>query len=257
MRQHTPAEIRAILYCFANLPASSYLELDLTFDQACHLLGQKGITLGIGEYWKVLHTGEESALLASLPDGYPKQKMWLCTLLWQRFWEMIIVCFPSLKQIAEYLDIPFPFAAPVELFACCLAESVNGDFSVCLQSYVEVSSPKLKKMFKNLARNQSFAELDREYSTPAGRKKIEREYKSAGATLRQSGACTSWFEFTLFFSFVLGRNSKSAFIESAVNGYLKALAELSELDAKQRHKSPSICWHKGVKKAGKRGGLYQ
>ena len=215
------------------------------------------MSLGIGEYWKVLHTGEESALLASLPDGYPKQKMWLCTLLWQRFWEMIIVCFPSLKQIAEFLDIPFPFAAPVELFACCLAESVNGDFAMCLQPYIEISSPKMEKMYKSLARNQSLAELNQEWNTPVGCKKIERDDKAAGAFLRQSGCPNSWFMFALMFGFALEQHSKSAFIESAVKGYRQALADLAQLDAKQRHKTPSICWHNGIKKQGNKDGTYQ
>lgn len=255
MTRHNSAEAKAILECLLLLPHHAYLELDLTIDQVCWWLGNKRIMLGVARCWHNLHTGED-ADLSFLPDDYHRQKVWLCTLYWQRLWEMIIACFPKLRQIAGWLNLEFPFSVPVELFAYVLGEEANADFAVCLQPYVEISSPKAEKLFKHIAKNLSFSELDQMYSTPAGQKKLEQIDKEADVWLRQAGGLSFWIRFTLLFSQILGQSSGEAFISSTVVGHNQALANLAKLDAKKRHTAPSICWHNGIKKRGNRSGVY-
>jgi hypothetical protein len=256
MPHHNSAEANAIFKCLMLLPHDSYRELDLTLDQRRWWFGNKVMTLGMALCWRALHT-EEEVDLSCLPDEYHRQKVWLCTLYWQRHWEMIIACFPKLRQIAGWLNIPFPFAAPVELFTYILAQQVNGDFAVCLQRYAELSSPKAEKILKHTAKNLSFAELSKQYSTPAGRKKLEQMDKNLDAWLRQTGESNFWVRFSLLFSFILAQTSKNAFIESTVAAFRQAVADIAKLDATKRHTAPSITWHKGVKKYGKQGGAYE
>jgi len=255
MPHYDSAKAKAIFKCLMLLPHDSYLKLDLTLDQTRYWFGNKVMTMGIAFCWKALHTGEE-ADLSCLPDEYHRQKVWLCTLYWQRHWEMIIACFPRLKEIAGWLNVPFPFAAPVELFAYILAQEVNGDFAVCLQPYVEISSPKTEKILRHTAKNLSFVELSGQYNTPAGRKKLEQMDKDLDAWLRQTGESNFWVRFSLLFSFILAQTSKDAFIESTVAAYRQAVADIAKLDAIKRHSTPSICWHNGVKKRGNKNGIY-
>lgn len=255
MTRHYSAEAKAIFKCLMLLPHHSYLELDLTLDQVRYWLGNKSIMLGVAWCWQSLHTGEEVDL-SLFPDDYHRQKIWLCTLYWQRHWEMIIACFPKLRQIAGWLKLEFPFSAPVELFVYILGQEINADFAICLQPYVEISSPKAEKMLRHIAKNPSLSELGQQYDTPVGRKKLEQMDKEAGAWLRQAGESSFWTRFTLLFSQILGQSSDDAFIKSTVAGYNQALADLAKLDAKKRHTTPSTCWHNGVKKRGKQGGGY-
>jgi hypothetical protein len=255
MSPYSPAEARAVCRILENLPTEAYLELGLTLDQLRYWLGHKSIMLEVAEHWKALHTGNTEHLSPS--DDYRKQKLWLVTVMWQRLWEMIIACFPAYKSIAEFLDIEFPFTAPVELFAHILAEEANANFEVCLQPYVEISSPKAEKDLKWLAKNPSFDQIKQEWDTKPGRQKLERMQKESEAFLRQTGGANFWLNFVSLSGMVLNRYSRSgAFVKSSVEAYNQSLATLAKLDAKQYHAGPSTCWHNGVKKKGQRGGSY-
>ncbi|MEG5067274.1 hypothetical protein QUB33_27105 [Microcoleus sp. B3-A4] len=211
--------------------------------------------LGIALCWHCLHTGEE-ADLSFYPDDYHRQKVWLCTLYWQRHWEMIIACFPKLREIAGWLKLEFPFSAPVELFAYILAQEANADFAVCLQPYAEVSSPKIEKILRHTAKNPSFAEVSKQYNTRAGKQKLEQMDKDLDSWLRQTGESNFWVRFSLLFSFILGQTSKDAFIESTVAAFRQSIADIAKLDAKKWHTTPSTCWHNGIKKRGNSDGTY-
>jgi len=255
MPHYNSAEANAIFKCLTLLPHDSYLELDLTLDQTRHWFGNKVMTMGIALCWKALHTTGEGADLSGLPD-YHREKIWLCTLFWQRYWEMIVACFPRLREIAGWLNIPFPFAVPVELFAYILAQEINGDFAVCLQPYAEVSSPKTEKIMRHAAKNLPLAELSKQHNTPAGRKKLEQMDKDLDAWLRQRGETDFWVRFCLLFSFILEQASKDSFIKSTVRGFQEAVADIAKLDATKLHTTPSPCWHNGIKKRGNKDGIY-
>jgi hypothetical protein len=249
------AEAKAICRILVNLPAEAYLELGLTLDQLRYWLGHKSIMLDIAENWKALHTGETKDLSPS--DDYHKQKLWLVTVMWQRLWEMTIACFPAYKSIAEFLDVDFPFTAPVQLFGHIVAEEANANFEVCLQPYVEISSSKAEKHLKWLAKNPSFEGLKQEWDTKTGRQKLERMQKESKAFLRQTGGANFWLNFVSLSGMVLSRYSRSgAFVKSSVEAYNQSIATLAKLDAKYHHTAPSTCWHNGVKKQGSRGGGY-
>lgn len=240
----------------ANLPAQSYLELCLTRDQFRYWGEQKEVVLEIARNWKVLHTGSTEPS-PSLGNDRFRQEMWLTTLMWQRLWEVIIACFPEFKRIAELLKIPFPFSAPVELFTHILEKELNGTFEICLQPYVEMSSPQIEKYLKPLSKNPSFDELIQECDTPPGKQKVKQLNKRAKTFLHQTGGSNFWFDFVLLFSLVLSRyGRRNPFISSTFEAYKQSIANLAELVVKQQHNTPSYCWHNGVKKPGKRGGLY-
>lgn len=257
MTRHNSAEANAIFKCLMLLPHDSYLKLDLTLDQTRYWFANKSIMLGIALCWHCLHTGEE-ADLSFYPDDYHRQKVWLCTLYWQRHWEMIIACFPKLREIAGWLKLEFPFSAPVELFAYILAQEANGDFALCLQPYVECPSNKTEDILRHTAKNLSLSEseLNQQYNTSAGRRKLEMMEKKTDAWLQQRGEPSFWVRFTSLFCQILGQSSKDAFIKSTVAGYNQAVADLAKLDAKKLHTAPSPCWRNGVKTWGKRGGSY-
>jgi hypothetical protein len=177
--------------------------------------------------------------------------------MWQRLWEMTIACFPACRCVAELLDISFPFSAPVELFTHVLAASANGNFEVCLQPYLEISSPKAEKHLRWLAKNPSFEEVKQQWNTKPGKQKLERMQKEATAFLRQSGGTNFWFNLVSLTGLLVSCHKQSnAFVKSSVEAYNQSIANLAKLDAKQHHTGPSICWHNGVKKRGKRGGSY-
>jgi len=257
MFPYPPAEARAICRILENLPLESYLELNLTRDQFRYWCGNKLIMLEVAEHWKALHTGNTEHFSSASSDDYRTQKIWLVTVMWQRLWEMTIACFPACKCVAELLDISFPFSAPVELFAQILAEAANGNFEMCLQPYLELSSPKAEKHLRWLAKNPSFEELKQQWDTKTGKQKLEQMNKEARAFVRQSGGSDFWFNLVSLTGLVLSRHKRSnAFLKSSVEGYNQAMANLAKLDAKQHHTGPSTCWHNGVKKRGKRGGSY-
>jgi hypothetical protein len=213
--------------------------------------------LEVAEHWKALHTGNTEHLSSASSDDYRTQKIWLVTVMWQRLWEMTIACFPACKCVAELLDISFPFSAPVELFAQILAESANGSFEMCLQPYLELSSPKAEKHLRWLAKNPSFEELKQQWDTKAGKQKLEQMNKEARAFVRQSGGADFWFNLVSLTGLVLSRHKQSnIFVKSSVEAYNQAVANLAKLDAKRYHTAPSPCWHKGVKKWGKPDGTY-
>jgi hypothetical protein len=213
--------------------------------------------LEVAEHWKALHTGNTEHLSSASSNDYRTQKIWLVTLMWQRLWEMTIACFPACKCVAELVDISFPFSAPVELFAYILAESANGDFEMCRQPYLEISSPKTEKHLRWLAKNPSFEELKQQWDTKPGRKKLERMNKEAKAFLHQSGEINFWLNLVSLTGLVLSRSKHStAFVKSSVEAYNQAVANLAKLDAKRYHTGPSTCWHKGVKKRGNKDGTY-
>ena len=252
---YPPAEARAISRILESLPTESYLELALTRDQFSYWCGNKLIMLDVADHWRALHTGNTEHLHSS--NDYRTQKIWLVTVMWQRLWEMTIACFPACECIAELLNISFPFNAPVELFAQILAESANGDFEICLQPYVEISSPKAEKDLRWLAKNPSFDELKQQYDTKPGKKKLERMSKEARAFLHQSGGASFWLNVISLTGLVLSRHRQSSlFIKSSVEAYNQAMANLAKLDAKQHHTAPSTCWHNGVKKWGNKDGTY-
>jgi hypothetical protein len=81
--------------------------------------------------------------------------------------------------------------------------------------------------------------------------------KEAKAFLRQSGGSNFWFNLVSLTGLVLSRHKQSnAFVKSSVEAYNQSIANLAKLDAKRYHTAPSPCWHKGVKKWGKRRGGY-
>ncbi|MEG4508516.1 hypothetical protein QUA86_34375 [Microcoleus sp. F6_B6] len=255
MFPYPPAEARAICKILANLPSEAYLELGLTLDQLRYWLSHKSIMLDVAEHWKALHTGETQHLSPS--NDYRKQKLWLVTVMWQRLWEMTIACFPAYKSIAEFLDIEFPFTAPVQLFAHILAEEANADFEICLQPYARISSSEAEKHLRWLAKNPSFEGLKKEWDTKPGRQKLERMQKESEAFLRQTGGANFWLNFVSLSGMVLSRYSRSnAFIKSSVEAYNQLIATLAKLDAKQYHTARSTVWHNGVKKKGQKGGSY-
>ena len=257
MFPYPPAEARDICKILENLPTESYLELSLTRDQFHYWRSNKLIMLEVAEHWKALHTGNTEHLSSASSDDYRTQKIWLVTVMWQRLWEMTIACFPACKCVAELLDISFPFNAPVELFAHILAESANGNFEVCLQPYLEISSPKAEKHLRWLAKNPSFDELKQQWDTKAGKQKLERMNKEARAFMRQSGGADFWFNLVSLTGLVLTcRKQSNAFVKSSVEAYNQSIANLAKLDAKQHHTGPSTCWHKGVKKRGNKDGTY-
>lgn len=257
MFAYPPKEARAICRILENLPTGSYLELSLTRDQFRYWCGNKLIMLEVAEHWKALHTGSTEHLSSASSDDYRTQKIWLVTVMWQRLWEMTIACFPACRCIAEFLDISFPFSAPVELFAQILAESANGNFEMCLQPYLELSSPKAEKHLRWLAKNPSFDELKQQWDTKAGKQKLEQMNKEARAFVRQSGGSDFWFNLVSLTGLILSCHKQSnVFVKSSVEAYNQAVANLAKLDAKRYHTAPSPCWHKGVKKWGKRGGGY-
>lgn len=261
MSPYTENQVKAILTRLQKLPDEKYLELELTIDQLREWFKNRHAMAGVAECWKILHTGDtkqqEVEYSASLPaDDYVKQKIWLCTLHWERLWEMTIACFSRFQQIAEGLKIPFPFSTPLEMFTHILSEEVNSDFEVCLQPYVEISSPKAKKCLKWLSKNRSTEELRQELSTPAGLQKMEQMQKEGKIFLKQSGRFNYWLNFTVLIASDLKETSRDHFVTSTVNGYWQAVADIAKLDAKQRREAPSTCWHNGVKKWGKPGGGY-
>jgi hypothetical protein len=257
MLPYPPAEARAICRILESLPAEAYLKLSLTRDQFDCWHDQKSIMLGVAERWKALHTGNTEHLSSVSSDNCDKERLWLVTVMWQRLWEMIIACFPAYKCIAEFLGIPFPFTAPVQLFAHILAEEVNANFEVCLQPYIELSSGKAEEIAKWRAKNLSLEEIQRERDTKPGKQRLERIEKKAEAFLRQSGGANFWFSFVLLCGTVLGHYARSnTFIKSSVEAYDRSMAILAELDAKHYHTAPSPCWHNGVKKWGKPDGTY-
>jgi len=257
MFPYPPAEARAICKILEKLPTDSYLELSLTRDQFRYWCGNKLIMLEVAEHWKALHTGNTEHLSSASSDDYRAQKIWLVTVMWQRLWEMTIACFPACKYVAELLDISFPFSAPVELFIQILAESANGNFEICLQPYLEISSPKAEKHLRWLAKNPSFEELKQQWDTKAGKQKLERLNKEAKAFLHQSGGTDFWFNLVSLTGLLLNCHKQSnVFVKSSVEAYNQSIANLAKLDAKQHHTGSSTCWHNGVKKQGKRGGSY-
>ena len=255
MFSYTPADTKVISRILSNLPTEAYLELDLTRSQFSYWVNHRLVMLDVADYWRALHTGDTGHLHSS--NDYYTQKIWLVTVMWQRLWEMTIACFPACEHLAEFLDISFPFDAPVELFAQILSESANGDFEICLQPYVEISSPKLEKDLRWLAKNSSFDELKQQYDTKPGKKKIERMSKDAKAFLHQSGGDNFWLSIISLTGLILSRHKQSSpFIKSSVEAYNQSIATLAKLDAKQRHTAPSTCWHNGVKKRGNKDGTY-
>lgn len=261
MLPYTENQVKAILTRLQKLPDEKYLELDLTIDQLRCWFNNKQAMAGVAECWKILHTGDpkqqEVEYAATLPPSdYQRHKVWLCTLHWERLWEMIIACFPRFKQIAERLKISFPFSTPLEMFTQILSEEVNSDFEVCLQPYVELSSKKAKKCLQWLSKNRSPEELQKEWETPAGRQKLEQMEKEGKAFLRQSGKPNFWLSFTMLIALILKETVRDPFIASTVKGYWQAIADVAELDAKQRRETPSVAWHKGVKKQGHPDGTY-
>jgi hypothetical protein len=257
MFPYSPAEANAICKILINLPAESYLELALTRDQFRHWCSQRLIMLEVAENWKALHTGETEHLSSVSSNDYRTQKVWLVTVMWQRLWEMTIACFPTCECIAELLNISFPFNAPVELFAHILVDSANGDFEMCLQPYLEISSPKAEKHLRWLAKEPSFEDVSQQWDTKAGKQKLERMFKEAQAFLRQSGDFSSWFYLLLLTGAVVSRwKHGTVFAKSSVEAYHQARANLAKLDAKHYHTAPSTCWHNGVKKQGNKNGIY-
>ena len=257
MFPYPPAEARAICRILENLPLESYLELSLTRDQFRYWCSHKLIMLEVAEHWKALHTGNTEDLSSASSDDYHTQKIWLITVMWQRLWEMTIACFPACKCVAEFLGVSFPFSAPVELFTHILAESANGNFEVCLQPYLEISSPKAEKHLRWLAKNPSFEELKQQWNTKPGKQKLERMQKEATTFLRQSGGVNFWFNLVSLTGLVLScRKQSNAFVKSSVEAYNQSIANLAKLDAKQHHTGPSTCWHNGVKKRGNKDGTY-
>ncbi|MEG3959622.1 hypothetical protein [Microcoleus sp. herbarium2] len=257
MFPYSPTETRVICKILASLPAESYLELDLTRDQFRYWCGNKSIMLEVAEHWRALHTGDTEPLSSASSNDYRTQKIWLVTVMWQRLWEMTIACFPGCECIAELLNISFLFRTPLELFAHILVESANGEFEICLQPYVEISSPKAEKDLKWLAKNPSFEELKQQWDTKPGKKKLERMQKETEAFLRQSGGANFWLNFVLLTGLVLSQYKQSnAFVKSSVEAYNQSIANLAKLDAKRYHTAPSPCWHNGVKKRGNKDGTY-
>lgn len=255
MFPYPPVDTKVISRILESLPLESYLELALTRDQFSYWCGNKLIMLDVADHWRALHTGNTGHLHSS--NDYYTQKIWLVTVMWQRLWEMTIACFPACECLAELLNIPFPFDAPVELFAQILAESVNGDFEICLQPYIEISSGKAEEDLRWLAKNPSFDELKQQYDTKPGKKKLERMNKEVRAFLRQSGGDNFWLNIVSLTGLALSRHRQSSlFIKSSVEAYNQSIATLAKLDAKQRHTAPSTCWHNGVKKRGNKDGTY-
>ena len=257
MFPYPPAEARSICRILENLPLESYLALDLTRDQFRYWCDNKLIMLEVAQHWKALHTGNTEHLSSASSNDYRAQKIWLVTVMWQRLWEMTIACFPACKCVAELLDISFPFSAPVELFAQILTESANGNFKMCLQPYLEIPLHKAEEHLRWLAKNPSFDELKQQWDTKPGKQKLERMNKEARAFVRQSGGSDFWFNLVSLTGLALSRSKHSTvFAKSSVEAYNQAVANLAKLDAKRYHTAPSPCWHKGVKKWGKRGGSY-
>lgn len=261
MSPYTENQVKTILARLQKLPDEKYLELELTIDQLGEWFKNRHAMAGVAECWKILHTGDtkqqEAKYSASLTvNDYQRQKIWLCTLHWERLWEMIIACFPRFQQIAEGLKLPFVFSTPLEMFTHILSEEVNSDFEVCLQPYVEISSPKARKCLQWLSKNLSTEELRQELNNPAERQKMEQMQKEGKIFLKQSGRFNFWLAFTLLIALDLKGNSRDPFVTSTVNGYWQAVTDIAKLDAKQRRDAPSPCWHKGVKKWGNKDGTY-
>lgn len=147
-----------IIRVLEKLPSKSVKRLDHTQDQIDYWLGQRTLNSLAAIYWRSRLTGYNNPLDDLVKSGEIKSWDRETTVarvdVLQRFWELIHLGEPYIKQEAEKRQMYYPFTAAGNrsaqaLFKRILIDWENGYFQMCELSHLTISvgdSEKVAKM---------------------------------------------------------------------------------------------------------------
>jgi len=242
------AEVVLASAILRTFPRAEFLQLVKTLDQFHHWLRLRYHQYLVSRCFLALHKGWDDPLAPPLESGQLShedyQMAWSITRLYWRIWELVQLSERFVRKQFDIAQVAYPFSCALDLFAQILAEDIDSTFSICLKPYKEMSSEKLVKVYRAMAKARRGEALS--FGEQYQLDKLEALFKDRPR--RQ------WLCFLVAVAQRHSKGSRGRLLKSALEDFHKAMADVCDVQATDWRKSGSFRWNNGVVSKGKPGG---
>jgi hypothetical protein len=146
---------KRIAKLFAALPEERLLLLTKTTDQLRNWLMYRFTYTAVAAAWIADREGQGDQIEPLLKSvglcQNNRNRIWRLADYYQRLWTLVCRVEPFIRKELTKAKLQYPFQDHFELFVCIVREQTRNEFSICLETYREVSAGKNEKQCRQLA----------------------------------------------------------------------------------------------------------
>jgi hypothetical protein len=245
---------KQIAQLLSAVPEERLLLLTKTIDQLHCWLMHRFTYTAVAAAWITDREGQDDPIESLLKSGELCQndynRIWRLVDYYQRLWTLVCRVEPFIrKELTEKLTkakLQYPFQDRYELFVYIVREQTHGEFSLCLETYREVSAGKNEKQFRQLASFLDGKPLTKQQERNLLEPITEAKVKKHAWSLLLLGVAQK------------NATQRRTKIKDALTDFYAALARLFEDEATHFRIQGSYRWNQGIRQKGTRyGGGYE